>query len=74
MAGGAALLSATMSSRRAVAAGNKVTQAAAGYQESPQGDQSCDSCAQFVAPAACKVVEGNISPGAWCKLYVKKPG
>lgn len=74
VAGGAALLSATMSGRRAAAEGTKVTQAAAGYQDSPQGDQSCASCSQFVAPAACNLVEGSISPGAWCKLYAKKAG
>jgi hypothetical protein len=26
----------------------------------------------FQPPNACKVVEGEISPRAWCQLFVKK--
>jgi len=26
----------------------------------------------FEPPNACKVVEGEISPSAWCHLFVKK--
>ena len=49
-----------------------VTQAAAGYQTTPKGDQRCDNCALFVAPTSCKFVAGVISPSGWCKLYAKK--
>ena len=49
-----------------------VTQAAAGYQSTPKGDQRCDGCSLFIAPASCKFVAGDISPSGWCKLYVKK--
>jgi hypothetical protein len=32
----------------------------------------CDGCMLFEPPNACKVVEGEISPSAWCQLFVKK--
>jgi hypothetical protein len=65
-AGGAAiLLSATLPAEA------KVTQQAAGYQNSPHGDQSCSSCTHFKAPASCLLVEDPIAPTGWCKLYAK---
>ncbi len=71
-AGSAALLVATMREREAQAQ-SKMTQKAVAYQDSPQGSESCGNCIQFTVPASCKIVEGNISPGAWCKVYAKKP-
>jgi hypothetical protein len=50
----------------------KMSQADAKYQDTPKGDQRCDGCMLFEAPNACKVVEGQISPSAWCQLFVKK--
>ena len=50
----------------------QVTQAAAGYQGTPKGEQRCDNCALFLAPSSCKFVAGEISPSGWCKLYAKK--
>jgi hypothetical protein len=61
-----------MIATRAVAADTKLAQAVVGYQDSPQGAEACGNCAHFEAPASCKVVAGNISPGAWCKIYAKK--
>ena len=43
------------------------------YQEQPKGTQECDRCLQFVAPNACKLVEGPINPKGWCALYAPKP-
>jgi hypothetical protein len=43
------------------------------YQEKPKGPQECDNCLQFVAPAACKLVDGKINPKGWCQLYAAKP-
>ena len=51
----------------------KMTQKAVGYQETPKGAQRCDNCSQFEAPAACKVVEGNIAAAGWCHVWVQKP-
>ena len=65
-AGSAAiLLSATLPAEA------KVTQQAAGYQNSPHGDQNCSSCTHFKAPASCLLVEDPIAPTGWCKLYAK---
>jgi len=54
------------------AAAGSMTQKAAGYQPTPKGDQRCDNCTLFVAPSSCKLVEGDISPSGWCRLYQKK--
>ena len=51
----------------------KMTQAAAKYQPSPKDGKQCDGCIQFVAPNACKTVEGEISPTGYCILWAKKP-
>ena len=51
----------------------KVPQASVKYQDKPNGDQRCDNCLQFVPPNSCKVVDGTISPGGWCAIWVKKP-
>ena len=39
------------------------------YQDSPKGIQMCATCTLFVEPRSCKVVEGDISPNGWCKVY-----
>ncbi len=70
-AGAVALLAASESKQ--ARAQSKIAQAAVGYQDSPQGAEDCGNCLHFVVPASCKIVEGNISPGAWCKVYAKKP-
>lgn len=49
--------------------GDKVTKARAEYRDTPNGIYSCATCTLFVAPNACKVVEGEISPDGWCKAY-----
>jgi hypothetical protein len=54
------------------AAGSKFSQAMAKYQLTPKGAQRCVNCSQFQYPAACKVVDGQIMPDAWCQLYAKK--
>lgn len=48
----------------------KVSQASVQYQNQPKGEQKCSNCIHFVAPNACKVVEGEISPEGWCVLWV----
>lgn len=54
------------------AATNKLTKAQAHYQDQPKGDQKCSNCRNFIAPNACAVVEGTISPQGWCVLWVEK--
>lgn len=50
----------------------KTSQSAAGYESSSSGSRVCSGCANFTEPASCKVVDGPISPGGSCKLWVKK--
>ena len=52
----------------------KLAQAAVKYQTTPKDGHQCDGCIQFVAPNACKLVDGDIAPTGWCSLWVKKPG
>jgi hypothetical protein len=67
------MLGTTVSGNRVAAAQTKVTQKAVGYQDTPKGTHRCDNCAQFESHSSCKVVEGNIEPAGWCKVYGKKP-
>ena len=64
LAGGAAATRAS--------AQQKISQADAKYQPQPKGQQRCDNCVNFVAPKACKFVQGDISPSGWCALYAAK--
>lgn len=51
----------------------KLSQAIVQYQSQPKGEQKCASCVNFIAQSnACKLVDGQISPSAWCTLWVKK--
>lgn len=67
-AGAAALLAPV---RRAAA---KMAQATVSYQDTPKGDQQCSNCSVFRPPNSCLLVDGTISPSAWCKFWVKKVG
>jgi hypothetical protein len=73
-AGGAATLLAVIAkrARAAPAQPTKTTKQAAGYQNSPNGGQSCSTCINFVAPSACRIVAGNVSPQGWCKIWQRK--
>ena len=51
----------------------KLTHEAAKYQDHPNNGQQCSGCAQFVAPASCKVVEDPVAASGWCQLFVAKP-
>jgi hypothetical protein len=31
--------------------------------------KACSNCMRFVAPNACKVVKGTISPAGYCRIY-----
>jgi len=52
----------------------KLAQKSVRYQDSPKDGKRCDGCNLFVAPNACKSVDGTISPAGWCTLFVKKAG
>jgi hypothetical protein len=65
--GGVAALPAAAGAQQAEAA--KLSKAQVQYQDSPRGIAMCATCTLFVAPRACKLVEGDISPGGWCNAY-----
>jgi hypothetical protein len=69
-AAGAAPVLALMSG----AAQAKMAQAAVKYQPEPKDGHQCDGCAFWVAPNSCKMVDGEISPTAWCALWAAKKG
>ena len=50
----------------------KMTQKAAGYQDTPKADQKCSGCALFKTPDSCTLIDGSISPDGWCRFYSKK--
>jgi hypothetical protein len=47
----------------------KLSQRVVAYQDHPDGDKSCDKCAQFQPPNACKIVEGAVSPQGYCRFF-----
>ncbi len=52
----------------------KVAQKAAGYQDQPQSNHRCAICTHFSPPNLCNVVDGQISPNGWCRLFAPKMG
>jgi hypothetical protein len=70
IAAGAVPLAAMIANR--TNAGAKVSQSAVHYQASPKDGKDCDDCSNFVSPSVCKLVDGDISPKGWCRLWVKK--
>lgn len=49
-----------------------ISKAQAQYQDQPKGDRKCGLCLHFVAPDACHLVEGKISPEGWCMFWTQK--
>ena len=50
----------------------KAPQSAVHYQQTANEGHSCANCRQFMAPQACKLVDGEIAPTGWCRLWAKK--
>ena len=72
LAGAAGVVGASLVSRGARSATAKLPPNEIGYQASPKGNARCESCVNWQAPNACKVVAGPISPTGWCGLFVRK--
>jgi len=66
---------------RSLSATNAAIRASLKYQDKPEGDKTCASCAQFVPGAnatslgGCKLMPGDteISPKGYCVAWVAKP-
>jgi hypothetical protein len=50
----------------------KAPQSAVHYQQTANEGHSCADCRHFMAPQACKLVDGAIAPTGWCRLWTKK--
>ena len=50
----------------------KTPKTAVSYQDKPNNGQKCADCNFFQPPKACSVVDGDISPDGWCKLFTPK--
>jgi hypothetical protein len=66
---GAALALGAATLVRQAAAQQKISQAIAKYQDTPNGSAHCAVCSNFQSPNDCKFVQGNISPKGWCQLF-----
>jgi hypothetical protein len=47
----------------------KFSKSTADYQDLPKDGLTCAACSLFRAPNSCEVVEGDISPNGWCRLF-----
>ena len=66
---GLAVIAGVASTPRPASAAATIAKNAVAYQPTPKGSARCDKCKLWVAPAACKFVQGQISPAGWCALY-----
>ena len=68
-----------LANTRIAMAQSKLARADVQYQDTPKEGKDCNGCLQFIpgaTPAAngtCKVVEGVISPRAYCAAFTRKP-
>jgi len=54
---------------RDAGAQQKVAKLDARYREHPNGTQHCALCQYYIAPVACKLVRGEVSPNGWCSFF-----
>jgi hypothetical protein len=54
---------------RPARAQQKLSKAAADYQDAPKDGLTCAACSLFRPPWSCAAVEGEISPNGWCKFF-----
>jgi hypothetical protein len=48
----------------------KISKTAVAYQDHPDSDdRRCGKCRQFLAPDSCKLVDGEISPRGYCRIF-----
>ena len=69
---GAMLLAGMTAWPAAAGAQSKMSKEQVNYQDTPQDGQRCGNCVHFSAEeSACAVVEGEISPQAWCQIWTQ---
>ena len=68
-----------LANTRVAMADGKLGKADVQYQDMPKEGKDCNGCLQFIpgatstANGTCKVVEGVISPLAYCAAFTRKP-
>ncbi len=50
----------------------KIAQKTVQYQTTPKDGHQCSTCANYIAPSSCKIVEGTIVPTGWCIAWGPK--
>ena len=60
--------------KRSAAQDQKIAKEAVQYQDGPKDGLVCEKCVNWVAPNACTIVAGNITPKGWCVAYAPKEG
>lgn len=71
---GLGVLAASTMGRAVLAQDAKIAQNIVQYQNTPKDGLECDMCVNWVAPNACKIVEGVIKPKGYCVAYAPKEG
>ena len=60
--------------RAAAQQAEKLAQNVVQYQNTPKDGQECDKCVNWVAPNACKIVDGTINPKGYCVAFAPQGG
>ena len=68
---GGTLIAGVMASKEALA--QKASKESMQYRDKPNGDKQCGNCAQFIPNNSCQIVEGTVTPHAYCIAWQKKP-
>ncbi len=67
-----AMIGLTFRARADVSEAEKISQADAKYQSTPNGQQRCEICLQFEPPDHCKIVRSPISATGWCQYFAAR--
>jgi hypothetical protein len=59
----------TQAAIRPAHAQDKMSKQEAEYQDTPKDIRMCATCTLYEPPKSCKVVEGDVSPSGWCKVF-----
>jgi hypothetical protein len=52
----------------------RVSQSAVHFQTASNATRNCGTCKHFIAPSACRFVEGTVSSNDYCWIWVGKVG
>ncbi len=47
----------------------KHSKAEVAYEHPAMGSERCGVCIHFDSPNGCKIVEGKVQSGDWCRLF-----